>query len=447
VGRVWKAAASLRATALLLGFLSALLLLNVLLPQHPSNPDAHAAALRSGALARFALVTLGLGQVATSPAFLATLAALFANLGVVLVDRLGATARRVRFAPPTEAQLAAILGGEAVLSISAREPLSPQRAIEALARVGYRAVPVGERAVWGIKHRLALLGFPLFHASFFLMLAGGVQIYLTRDVVTVIGAEGETRDSRTGGIVRRAPAGAADPVELTIQRVDVRLAQGKPVDLAATLSIDGGATTVVSRVNHPAAWGPLTALVERAGIAPVLWLVDAEGFTVDRVVVPTAAPGGASTRLKLAGAGEIEAVVSPIPLAEAFPMREALGATPVALRVLQRGTQVFEGALRPGEAIAVGDGVLRLQEVRYWAGLRLVSERGGPLLVAGFALAVVGIVWRMLWYRREVVVRWSGDGLVLAGRCEFFPSRFRGELEALGRLLVGGERPDARISG
>jgi hypothetical protein len=446
MGRSWKALVSLRTTALLLVALSALLLINVLLPQRDSHPAAHAAALRAGPIARFTLVTLGFGQVATSPAFVVTLAALFANLAAVLMDRLGTTARRIRFASPSEAQVAALLAGGAALSLAARSPVPPQQAVDVLGRLGYRAVPIGARAVWGVKHRLALLGFPLFHASFFLMLAGAVQIYLTRDVVTVVGAEGQSLDSRRGGLVRRAPTGAAEPVQLTIERIDVRLEEGQPVDLAVTLVREGGGETAVSRVNHPARWGPLTALVERAGIAPVLWLLDGAGYTLDRVVVPTAALDGSPTRLELGGTNGVEAVVKRIPLSEAFPMRDALASTPVSLRVLHRGAEVFDGSLRPGESVAVGGGLLRLQEVRYWAGLRLVSERGGALLVAGFALAVIGIVWRMLWYRREIAVGWSGEALVIAGRCEFFPARFHDEVEAVGRLLGGDKGPVSRIS-
>jgi len=80
--------------------------------------------------------------------------------------------------------------------------------------------------------------------------------------------------------------------------------------------------------------------------------------------------------------------------------------------------------------------VLRLQEVRYFAALQLVSERGGWLLVLGFALSVLGIAWRMLWYRREVVARWEVDVVRIAGRAEFYQGRFQDELDEIARLLA-----------
>jgi hypothetical protein len=184
--------------------------------------------------------------------------------------------------------------------------------------------------------------------------------------------------------------------------------------------------------------------VERAGIAPVLWLVEARGYTLDRVAVPTASPDGLPTRVPLAGGGELEAVVAPIPVSERFPERAALATTAVPIRVLSRGAPVFEGLVRPGQPIALGDRVLTVQEVRYWAGLRLVSEDGGGLLVAGFVLSVLGIVWRMVWYRREVAVAWDARGVTVAGRCEFFPARFREELGELAGLLGGAPRAPGR---
>jgi hypothetical protein len=438
VVRLWQVLVSLRTTAVLLAVFSFLLLLNVVLPQRAVDPVAHLAAVRSGALARFVLVTLGLGDVASSPPFLAALAALFLNLAAVLFDRVGTTLRRIRFAPPSDEQVRSLLRGEA-LSLAASTPFSLDRATETLARMGYRAVLVGERTIWGVKHRRALLGFAVFHASFFLMLLGGLLLYVTRDVVMLVGAEGATLDSRMGRVVRRAPAGPPSAMQLTIGQVEVRLAGGKPVDLAVTLTMEGEGPAL-SRVNHPARWRSVTALVEQAGIAPVLRLTDSKGFTVDHVVVSTAAPNGLPTRLELAGGDAIEVVVEPIPLSDAFPMREALSTTPVSIRVLRRGAKLFDGQLRSGGSLALGDRALHLEELRYWTGLRLVSERGGPLLIAGFVFAVVGTVWRMFWYRREVVAEWSEHGLVVAGRCEFFPTRFRDELAEVGRLLGGDAR-------
>jgi hypothetical protein len=216
--------------------------------------------------------------------------------------------------------------------------------------------------------------------------------------------------------------------------VDVALEDGKAVDLAAEVRLDG-APPRAARINHPADAGPISVLVERAGLAPVLWLTDARGFTVDRVLVPAASPRGLATRVRL-GAGDVEVAVEPVPVGDRFPERPALGAARVPLRVFVRGEKAFDGAVRPGEPVTAGADVLRVQEIRYWAGFRVVRERGGGLLVAGFVLSVAGIVWRMVLFRREVAVASGPGGTRVGGRGEFYPARFREELELVADLLA-----------
>jgi hypothetical protein len=97
---------------------------------------------------------------------------------------------------------------------------------------------------------------------------------------------------------------------------------------------------------------------------------------------------------------------------------------------------LFDGELLPGGSLRLGAERLVLEDVRPWVGVLVVSERGGGLLIAGFLLGVVGLTWKMLWYRREVLLAWGDGQVTLAGRSEHFPLRFRQELEALLVLLL-----------
>ncbi len=432
---------SLKLTAAILVVLSALLVLNVAVPQANVDPEGFARAAARGGVSRWLLVDAGLGRISTSPVFVGALAAFFVNLAAVLVDRTGATVRRVRFAAPSDAQ-ARSLARDGV-DLAAGTTVGLPDAERLLGRMGFRTLRVGPGALWGVKHRLALLGFPLFHLSFLVLAAGGIQLYLTREVVNFGGAEGETALSARGGVVRRAPLGPRPPFGVEIERVDPRLVRGSPVDLAVTLRLAGlPGPAQVARVNAPAVWGDLTVLVDRIGIAPVLWVQDADGFTRDRVAVVTSG-GDLPTRVPLAGTS-IEAVVEPIPIGAGFPQRDGLSTVPIQLRLVEGSRAIFDGALRRGEAARAGELVVVLEEVRYWIGLRAVSERGGGLLVGGFLLLVAGILWRMFWYRRDVVLLYEGDTVRLGGRADFNPGRFREELRQLGELLTAG--PERRAS-
>lgn len=431
---LWRALLSMRTTAAILGLVCMLLLLNVALPQaHGATAAAYQELVARSSTWRFLLVTLELGRLPTSRVFLVTVCLFFLNLALVLAERSAAILRRIRARPPGPAQLAAwVERGSVVRALPAGA--APPRPAEVLRALGYRTAGVGDGAVWGVRNATALLGVVLFHASFFVLCAGGALLWATRSEATLAGAEGQVVDARAASPLRRAPFPSEPALSLSVERVEVELEDGKPTALSVALRPAGPLEPVqVARVNHPVRYGPVSVLVERAGVAPVLRLRDAAGLTVDRAVVMTS--GVEEGRAPLAD-GALEVRVAPHAMGPRFPARAALPSFPVGVRVLRGGEPIFAGTLRPGEAARVGAATLQLEEVRYWAGLRLVSERGGGLLVAGFVAGVLGLAWRMLLPRREVAVLWDERGLQVAGRSERHPERLRGELEQLADLLV-----------
>lgn len=459
--RLWKAFTAPRTTVALLLALALLLLLNVVVPQEAVLGSAEFARLLAGhPRAHFFLVTLGLGRLATSPLFVAVLGLFFLNLTAVLLSRLGPTLRRTRLRQRSERGLAAWARMEESLSAAPAGGWRPAWVVEALRGHGYRVRRVGENTFWGVKHRTAALGFLLFHLSFFLLCAGGVAIYLTRFVATAVVVEGQDFRGDYQQVLRHAPWAGPPPLAFTLRRVEPRFVDGEPVHLGATLvfSAPGEPVARRARVNDPAGWGATEILVQGAGLAPVLWLQDGRGFTVDRVaaaartrVDPMAgADGGERTEIPLAE-GRLTAVIEPLSQEVPFPGRDELSATPITLRLVRTSADggepavLFDGTLRPGEGAVVaatGDspgGRLVLEELRYWAALQIVRERGGGLLIAGFSAGILGLVWRLLLHRREVAVHWDGGELRLVGRSEYFSRRFRGELEALFSTLTAGD--------
>jgi cytochrome c biogenesis protein len=433
VSRVWALLVSLRASAIILAVLAALMLANVVVPQREVSAEAYAQLLARGGVTRYLVETVGLGHVSTSPVFQLTLWIFFVNLAAVLIDRMGSTLRRLRAEPPTPAQLAALVERSG-LEVAPDHGWSPAAAERVLQSLGYKVGRAGEQALWAVKFPAAVLGFPLFHLSFFVLAAAGVQLYQTRQVAEVVVTEGQRIEGSDLRLVRRAPAGEPPPVDLVLERVDLRLERGFPLELAATLRSGApGAPTRTARVNDPAEWGDLTVLVERAGLAPVLRLADARGYTVDRVAAVMMAQDGPTT-VGL-GDGRIQVVLEPVPVGPGFPERAALAGARLRTVVRDGGRVVFDGPLAPRVPVAVGGEVVQIEELRYWASLRLVNEQGGGLLVLGFCVLVAGIVWRMVWFRREVAVVWEAGRVRLAGRGEFYPARFREEIERIRRSL------------
>jgi len=456
--RLWRLATSVRTTVALLVLLAVMLTLNVTLPQAAVlGPEEFARVALSDPGARFVLVTLGLGFLSTSPIFVAVLVLFFLNLTAVLTARAGPTWRRTRFRPRPVRTLEAWAKAEPGLGA----PLSPddtperflRRAVETLRGFGFRVHRSGDRALQGIKHRLAPLGFLLFHLSFFLLCAGGILLYLTRFVATTVVVEDQepTDLAAEAQVLRRPPWGRPPEIRLSVTSVETRLEDGQPVHLGATLRFPAGAPQR-ARINHPAHWGSATVLVQEAGLAPVLWLQDARGFSRDRVVVAATTRGEEPTRVPLgprraedpAGTtyeldGELEAVIHPLGPEADFPSREELPATGLYIQVLDGDEVVFDGRLQPGGAAALPEGRLVFEELRYWLRVMVVSEVGGGWLIAGFLLGVTGLIWRLGAYRREVALLWTEERFTLVGRSEYYSHRFQDELSALFEALRAGD--------
>ncbi len=432
-----RALTSARLTVSLLCAMAVLLLLNVALPQQSTLGEERFARMVDGhPWIRFFLVTLGLGRMSTSPVFLSVLTLFFLNLVLVLGSRWGPTWRRVALKPRSEKGLRAW----ARLAEARSGPLSPSwspgRAAKILRGFGYQVRRPGPRSLWAVKHRTAPLGFLLFHLSFLLLCAGGTLVYYTRFVGSVVLSEGQQFAGQYNDVLRQRPVGPEPELAFSLESADPRFERGDPVHLGAVFLFERSGSTLrrEASVNHPARWGSTSILVNQAGLAPVLWLQDERGFTVDRVVVPAHTRGGPPTDITL-GDDRTVVFIHPLDAGAPFPARGELDNTAIDLHVTRDSMVVFQGELRPGEAASFDGGRLVLEELRYWVGMHVVSERGGALLIAGFAVGIVGLVWRLLWYRREIALTWDETLFHLVGRSEYFSGRFRDELEAIRSVL------------
>jgi hypothetical protein len=436
---------SLRTTVVLMCVIAAFLLLNVVVPQaRVVGEEAFSLIIRDRPVIEFFLVDLGLGNLSTSPLFLLVLGLFFVNLTAVLLARLGPTWRRIQ--PKSRSVAGLRAWAQSAGSLNARLPTEWGFGVVVarLKEFGFKVRKVGDRTVSGVRHRLAPLGFLIFHMSFFLLCAGGVLLYYSRFEGVVTLSETQEFTGEYSQIVRQPPIGGAPDLRFVLEEVDPRFEQGEPVHLGAVFSFQQGTSIQrrTARVNYPAEWGPTVILVQRAGLTPVIWLQDGEGYTLDRVAVAATTRGEEGTWIELAG-GRYLMLIEPLAPEIEFPSHEDLVRTPMKFQVYEEGKQLFSETLRPGEAGQVGsEARLVFEDLRYWAGVRVISERGGGLLIAGFLMGVVGLMWRLLWQRREVAVTWDDERFWLAGESEYYQLRFREEMAELFARLKEGELVD-----
>lgn len=438
--RALRVFVSPRVTVGLLCLVALVLLLNVVVPQEAVlGPERFGVLIEgSGPVARFLLRDLGLSNLSTSPVFFVVFAVFFLNLGLVLAFRIGPTLRRTQL-PERSGKT---VRGWARSKESFVAPRSPGIGATEVTRIlrgfGFQVRRQNERSYWGVKHRTAPLGFVLFHLSFFLLCAGGLMLYSTRFVGVAILSEGQEFAGEYSEILRRSRIGRVPALHFVVEEIETEIESGEPVHLSARFRFLQGLSSTVaeSRVNHPAQWGRSSILVEQAGLAPILWLQDGDGFTLDRIVVPARTRSGEPTGLQVAE-DRYTVLVYPLGSEVEFPVRSELARTALRLQVIEDEALVFDGELRQGEAADLGGSRLVLEEIRYWVGIRVVAERGGGVLTAGFVLGILGLVWRLLWYRREVIVSWDEENVRVVGRAEYFSHRFQSELRELLTMLTG----------
>jgi hypothetical protein len=432
---------SIRTSAVLMLLVALMLLASVAVPQRTLLGDAAVDAIaRRSAVHGFVIDTLGLGAIATSPLFIAALAIFHLNLVAVMVHRLPAMLKKMRLRPPAPEALEKWLASPRAIRATSRNRVAAASVVATLRGFGFRPHRVTASSMYAVKHRHAAIGFLLFHVSFLFLCAGGALIWYTRWVGEMRVVEGQTSGATSARVLRGRPIGGVPDVTFTLDKMEPAFDRGEAVDLRATVRYPDS-PPADAWVNHPVKRGPVSLLVTDIGIAPVLWLQDRRGFGIDRVAVPVERRVAAD--VPLAG-GIVQVRIVPDP--REFPPRALLQGLPFAVEIREGGREVFRGTLRPGEAATLPGGRVVLSEVRYWGGMKIVSERGGALLITGFVLATIGATWRLLLHRRDVVIAWSdGEDAVagepevafrLAGHGEWFADRDRRELEQLAAAIL-----------
>jgi len=405
----------------LIAVLGALYATGLLVPQQRQmDPRTYEAWRRERPRLVAALDRIGATDVYRAPVTVGVTALFFLSLGAVLVERIPRTVRRTRLdqgLPLDVSALARRKGTRAVPAVDPGAALARAAAsLEADGYVVYRSCPLAARAV---RFRWAPLGFLLFHGSFAVLAAAGIMLDLTRFSVTVRLAEGESFDAASGPYTERPrrPRLGPDHPAVAFRVLEIRPQRRgpSPVRLEADLLAAGESEPRTVEVNHPVQLGGASILVMDVGPAP-LFTCTRPGGASDGAYVKLASAGDGGTRFRLDDCG-LDVLVRPVrPPVQAqgggVMLQAGVGHAgsedlPDGVEVALRGPSgdVTRGVLQVGGRLTASDGrMLEFPELRRFSDFQVISERGGALLAAGFALAIAGLVMRLALFRREVAV-------------------------------------------
>jgi len=304
-------------------------------------------------------------------------------------------------------------------------PADPARtrpgAARHLRRGGHRVVALDDGRLLGVRQRFASLGSFLFHGSLFLVGAAVPLTLATHQETRAWAATGEELDGSADQVVSRTPprllSGPGTPPALRVDAVRPEF-WGEHLlftRLEADLTFVGG-RRATTRINRPLVLGPATFLrLAGYGLAPRWELRDRQGGLVDSAFVKMRVfPPGQRDSFRL-GALPHRVYCEVLPdlvMEDGVPATRSLRLANPALvvRVMRGRLEVASGLVRLGEPLDVEGLRLSFPEIRPWAELSLVHDAGAPVLLAGFALGLLGLCLKARGRRCETEWRPGTDG-------------------------------------
>lgn len=104
-----------------------------------------------------------------------------------------------------------------------------------------------------------------------------------------------------------------------------------------------------------------------------------------------------------------------------------------AVKIFRGRIQVFSGLVKPGEEAKFENLSLSFPEFRYWGDFRIVKDPGFIYVWMAFILFGTGLIWRLLFYGREMVLVKEGDSIYLYGKSDYYNGLFESTLIRFAR--------------
>lgn len=284
--------------------------------------------------------------------------------------------------------------------------------------------------LYACRGRFSPLGDLLFHAGFLLILFGAVTNVYTRFEGTALVAEGRSfvGSKEEYRRLQTASATAALPfVDFDVGKISADFWEGKLffTRLEAQLLHRGGYDT--AKLSDAARVDDADVTISGFGYVPRFVLKNKEGQTVEQgyVTLNIFVPGsednfqvrGLPHRIFVSFYPDYAEVAGKNVNRSMNPLNPAY-----ALRIYRGRIPVYSGIVKQGEW-AEYDG-LRLSFPSFirFGDFKIVRNPGHPFIWAAFILMGFGLVWRLLFYRKELALWRDETGNIwLSGHGDYYP--------------------------
>jgi hypothetical protein len=451
MNKIIKYLSSLRFTMLLISLLAVMILLGLWIPQQRLvSQEIYSQWKFNSPKLLGALESLGFTSIYASPAMLTLWVLFFINLALVMWQRLPLIKKRISLPEgrPGDPETAPGYPFRAFYHLP--KNMDGSALIALLRKSGY-AVTVDGEGFCGVKNRLSPIAFGLFHISFFFILLGGMISIYTRFAGVLDLAAGESFQgevARYNASPQLPKIGTPPRVSFTVKSINPMLVNGMPTGLKVRMVDDRGAEHEAD-VNRPYKADNSSFIVDNVGPAPLFVVRDRSGKEIDGAYTKLNVMGGKEDVFSLAGF-HFRAKFFPdyfinngVPASRSREFKNPV----FIITAEQQGKVLTKGTVSKDGVLAFADYQLVLKDLPYWVRFSVYKERGLSIIYAGFAIASLAVIWRFLFYRREIigVVKKEDSGalLVVAGRSELYKALAKDEFtDFFDKLLENNGRID-----
>ncbi|UCD35987.1 MAG: cytochrome c biogenesis protein ResB, partial [Nitrospiraceae bacterium] len=309
-----------------------------------------------------------------------------------------------------------------------------------------------DNTCFAVKNRYSPIGFILFHFSFFLCLLGGLMIMYTRFSGKLPLTEGQ----QFNGDMAQFRTVIKDPkvmkelpsLGLYLQKVEPSYENDVPTELVTYVAVryEDEIKNEVLRVNEPIKRGPMSILAESIGVSPLFVVRGPGGRQIDAAYTSLNVLNGEEDSFQFETDRRFVFNVKFYP---DYVVEQGVEKTlsielknpAIHLEVLKGGIKVYEGTIGRGEPAQIDLFSISFEDIRYWAEFLLVREYGKLPLTAGFVLASIGLIMRLVFYQKSLrfAIEYEGEKpiLYMDGRSEYFQHSYRDEKEKIAEELEG----------
>jgi hypothetical protein len=353
----------------------------------------------------------------------------FINLSLVIWQRIPLVRHRITISDAKIADPATAVGYPFRHSFPLSDGVDGEAILARLRKCRYTVLG-NVTGFYGVKNRLSPIAFMLFHFSFFLILLGGLVSIYTEfvgylDLAQGESFHGEANRYNTSPVPKMPSIGSLPNSSFTVKSIVPSVVQNTPTGISVMLVDKDGQSREVG-INTPYNADNTSFVFKHLGVAPLFVVKDASGSKLGEAYVKLDVLQRKPDKFSLAGFN-VTATFYPD-----FVMENGKRASrsmefnkPVFFFTVERdGKKIGEGLVPKNGTLEFAGYRLEMLDMPFWVRFYVVKQRGLSILYTGFALASIGVIWRLLFYKRELlgaVREMNGERfLVVAGRSEYY---------------------------